>query len=475
MHFSLVSRLTGWASHVPARGWQILGGLLAVGVVCTAGYFGYRSSHQELEQAPPAPATIPVERGDVELSVTAPGQVVDAGERAVQAQVSGTVEDLLVKPGEAVHAGQVLAHLGPREKFEQAVAAAQMQVLEAQIELDKVDYDLILSQAEVDLVEAQKKYDAAQQERESKIYQRSSQETVDIARANYVLAQNAVTQAEIYYDNFDGLPEDNSMRAEAFSQLAAARQKRDSALANLNWLLGKPDAQEIAAADAHLSLAKQELEKAERIYELIKKGQAPEVGLAEARLNDAQAALKAAQSDLDSLEVKAPYDGVIVEAAAEPGQATSPGMELLSLIRPEELEAQTTVVEEDLPLIEPGQPAQLFVDALPDQDVTGAVSRIIPKRASGDRALYIVYLSLDAIPEHLVSGMTIDASIVIDRRQDVLRLPLSAVRSRPDGTAEIEIWQNGQIEKRQVKTGLKGDSYVEILEGLSEGDAVVTR
>jgi HlyD family secretion protein len=308
MHFSLVSRLTGWASHVPARGWQILGGLLAVGVVCTAGYFGYRSSHQELEQAPPAPPTIPVERGDVELSVTAPGQVVDAGERAVQAQVSWTVEDLLVKPGEAVHAGQVLAHLGPREKFEQAVAAAQMQVLEAQIELDKVDYDLILSQAEVDLVEAQKKYDAAQQERESKIYQRSSQETVDIARANYVLAQNAVTQAEIYYDNFDGLPEDNSMRAEAFSQLAAARQKRDSALANLNWLLGKPDAQEIAAADAHLSLAKQELEKAERIYELIKKGQAPEVGLAEARLNDAQAALKAAQSDLDSLEVKAPYE-----------------------------------------------------------------------------------------------------------------------------------------------------------------------
>ena len=44
-----------------------------------------------------------------------------------------------------------------------------------------------------------------------------------------------------------------------------------------------------------------------------------------------------------------------------------------------------------------------------------------------------------------------------------------------DGSAEIEVWANGQTETRTVQTGLRGDQYVEILSGLAEGDQVVTQ
>jgi len=66
--------------------------------------------------------------------------------------------------------------------------------------------------------------------------------------------------------------------------------------------------------------------------------------------------------------------------------------------------------------------------------------------------------------------MSVDGSIVIAQKDNVLRLPRAVVRARPDGTAQIQVWAHGQIEKRQVKVGLKGDSYTEILSGLSAGE-----
>ena len=69
--------------------------------------------------------------------------------------------------------------------------------------------------------------------------------------------------------------------------------------------------------------------------------------------------------------------------------------------------------------------------------------------------------------------MTADASIIIARQTDVLRLPRAVARARTDGTAEIKVWREGQIETRNVKVGLRGDVYVQILEGLREGEEVL--
>ena len=63
--------------------------------------------------------------------------------------------------------------------------------------------------------------------------------------------------------------------------------------------------------------------------------------------------------------------------------------------------------------------------------------------------------------------------IVVDSRRDVLRLPRALVRARSDGTATVQVWTGSRIEERQVQTGLRGDVYIEILDGLNEGDLVV--
>jgi len=139
------------------------------------------------------------------------------------------------------------------------------------------------------------------------------------------------------------------------------------------------------------------------------------------------------------------------------------------------VEVVTTAIEEDIPLIQAGQAASLFLDAVPDVDLTGHVTRIVPRRVPGkERPLYEVYLSLESPTANLLPGMTMDAVITLERRTNVLRVPRVLVRKR-DNTSVVMTWEGTAIQERTVRTGLKGDLYVEIVDGLHEGELIVNR
>jgi HlyD family secretion protein len=456
--------------------WILYAGVgLALAMIGSASYIGYRTSLAQVAQAPEAPSTVAVERGDVVFSVTGPGHAVDNGETALQAGVTGQVEQLLVRPGDAVRAGQKLAELGSREHFAAAASAARVRVAQAKDTLETQQSGLPLAQARVALSEAQAAYDKAKTERESKSYARSTQETLDIARANYIIAQGGVDTAESNYEGVKGRDQNDPLRAELFSQLAAARQIRDRALANMNWLTIKPDEKEIAAADTRLALATAQLTEAQRAYDQILNGGSAELALAAAQLSDAEAQAAAAEADLNSLEVKAPFDGVVTEVKVKAGDAVSEGSPLIVLSDPTALEAEVTVVEEDLPLVQSGQSASLLFDAFPQDTVSGVISRVVPKRVEGDQVVYPVYITIAKPPAALVAGMTVDAQIVIQKKEGVLRLPRTAVRPRGAGKAEVQVWTGLATEKRTIQVGLRGDSYVEVVSGLREGERVVSK
>ena len=447
---------------------------LALAAIGGAGYYGYQSS--QVEETPVVePPTVAVDRGEVIQSVTAPGALIDAGETTLQPRVNAEVAQVNVRAGDSVKAGQTLAVLGNRDRFEAAVTEARIQLLEAQMALEKQQSGLPLAEARMALAEAQKEFDKAETQRQSKDYDRALPDTVDVARAHYLVAEQAVTDAEAFYDQFDHLAEDDPGRAEALSQLAKAKQERNRALANLNWLLGKPDQQEVTEADAALELAHGKLTEAQAKVDSLLNDGGPELAMAEAQLSNAEASLAAAEADLAGLEIKAPFDGIITEVNVKPGQTVTAGSPVIVLSNPQALVAQVTVVEEDYPLVEQGQEASLFFDAMPEAEVTGKITQVVPKRAEGDRALYTLYITPDALPEKVAPGMTVDSRIVINRKDGVLRLPRSIVRARSDGSAEVEVWSNGQIEKREIWVALRGDSYVEIVSGIEEGEKVVTR
>jgi RND family efflux transporter MFP subunit len=198
--------------------------------------------------------------------------------------------------------------------------------------------------------------------------------------------------------------------------------------------------------------------------------------LAEAGVDPALSlALAEAKANLAKTVIEAPIAGVVLEVFGRPGEQLPAGANLILLTNPAQGEVQTTVIEEDLAQVTIGQAAEIYFDARPDVLVAGEVARIVPQRVTGEaRPLYHVYLSLnDPLPEGVYPGMTADASLLIDRAQDVLRLPRALVAARSDGTATVEIWQNGHTVPTDITTGLRGDVYVAVLSGLAEGDEVV--
>jgi hypothetical protein len=188
-----------------------------------------------------------------------------------------------------------------------------------------------------------------------------------------------------------------------------------------------------------------------------------------------QTAVSQADKDVAATELVAPFTGVVLDVYVKAGTAVSGGEALILLADPTQGEVRTTVIEEDLSLVQVGQMAELFFDARPEVEVQGVVSRIVPQRVQNEaRPLYHVYIGLeDVLPDGVFAGMTADASIVVASEADVLRLPRAIVQPKSDGTAVVETWANGARTEQTVTVGLKGDIYIAIFDGLQLGDEVV--
>jgi RND family efflux transporter MFP subunit len=290
------------------------------------------------------------------------------------------------------------------------------------------------------------------------------------------LAENQVEIAQLAYDKLSELAYENPERAEARLRLSDAQREYMNALATVNWYLGKSNESEIALADAELALAQARLDQAQAAWDALQTGtESLDFTLVEARLADAQAKLAIAEQALTQLTITAPFDGIILETNAPTGETIPANTPIFTINNPQVVEVESTVLEEDLPYVEVGQPAEVYFDALPEETLSGTISRIVPKRAPGDRPLYYVYITLDHVPEKLYAGMSADASITIAGREGVLCLPRAVAQVAADGTATVEVWNGLEKEKRVIQVGLRGDTNVEILSGLQEGELVVAR
>ena len=91
----------------------ILFAIVALVVVGGAGYWGYRSQQTAVPTQPTAPVTIAATQGDVQKTVTAPGQLVGTQQQMLGMDVDGRLIELNVRPGTAVSAGDVIAQIDP--------------------------------------------------------------------------------------------------------------------------------------------------------------------------------------------------------------------------------------------------------------------------------------------------------------------------------------------------------------------------
>ncbi len=437
---------------------------LALIAIAGAGCAGTPSAPQAAGAEDGAPATVAVERGDVQQTVSAPGTLVGTRKVTLSIGAGGRLAELNVRPGDQVKAGDVLAALDTAD-LELQVKKAELAYLKQQLVYSRTVQadpdDLAGAQAAVDT--AQAAYEKARREFEHR------DDQITASCVGYENAKDALDQAQRAFDSVA-----NDWKARTYpiyeqrkEMLAQAQEAYDLALANCNLSTSGLNETGLRSAWTQLLEARAALDE-------LTSPPAEKVIAAQADLEQARLALEDARQQLAAAKLSAPFDGVVVEVKAKVGENVGANAGVIALVDPDSVEVEAQVVEEDLPLVQTGQSATLFFDARPDAEASGEVTRIVPKRSSGDRPQYPVYVAVSELPEGLAPGMTVDASIVIDGRENVLRLPRAVVRARADGTALVEVWTGSGVEERTVKVGLRGDRYVEILEGLSEGEQVVS-
>lgn len=376
--------------------------LVMSGIFSLAGCNGNNAQVASTPEPQAVPGFIPV--------VSATGEVVPSRWATLSMSIPGVIEELMVAEGDSIKSGQVLLRLNGREQMRAAVDAAEFELLSAQQAYDALyeNAQLALAEAQLVLAQAEIDLDDAIEEQEKKQYRRTSDNTLDGIRADYILAQDAVEDAEDVFAGVEDRGENDPIRAHALSALSNARKARDKAKYNLNYALGLPDPEEVAKANAQLEVAKAALEDAQRKYDQLKDGPDPDdVALAAARLENAESQLESAKKSLSDLELIAPFDGTVSRLYIRTNEWVISGQPILLLADLSNLRIETTDLSEiDVAQVDVGAMVEITFDALPDVFMDGKVIKIAPKADEGSGVNYTVEIEIETIPEKLRWGMT---------------------------------------------------------------------
>lgn len=194
--------------------------------------------------------------------------------------------------------------------------------------------------------------------------------------------------------------------------------------------------------------------------------------LAQTALEQARANLRAAQAKLDQTVIRAPADGVLISRSVEPGNVVQPGKELMALAPSGETQVVVQIDERQLSRLALGQKALGSADAFPTQRFAAELVYINPA-VDPLRGSVEVKLKVPDPPAYLVQDMTASVDIEVARRADTVYVPTETVREANGPQPWVLAIRGFRAVRHPVKLGLRGDSRIEILEGVEAGDELV--
>jgi len=176
--------------------------------------------------------------------------------------------------------------------------------------------------------------------------------------------------------------------------------------------------------------------------------------------------------DLSYTQIRAPIDGVVSRRMVKLGNLIQLNQPLFKVDNFDPLEAVVSVPEREMRLIAAKQPVQMLVDALPDAVFIGTVARVSPVVDAGTGTFRVVAQFRDDTGR-LRSGMFGRVRIIYDQRADALVVPRAALVG-DEKDASVFVVSADTVEKRKVKLGYADGGKVEVIEGLTDGEKVVT-
>lgn len=193
----------------------------------------------------------------------------------------------------------------------------------------------------------------------------------------------------------------------------------------------------------------------------------------------AQAQIRVSAAGLERTTLTAPFAGIVARVTGEVGEYTTPSPPgiatppAVDLIDDTCLYVSAPMDEVDAPKIKPGQIARITLDAMAGQTFSGKVRRIAPYVTEVEKQARTVDVEadFDTPPKQgLLVGYSADVEAIIERRDNVLRVPTQAIQQ--DGSVLV-LGADDKLEARSLKTGLANWAFTEVVSGLTAGDKVL--
>lgn len=194
--------------------------------------------------------------------------------------------------------------------------------------------------------------------------------------------------------------------------------------------------------------------------------------IAAANVTRMQAQLTRNQESLRDYVVTAPWAGVVSKMRVREGDVASPRAPLVELIDPTSLLVRVAVAESDAAQLRLGMPAEVTLDAYPQQTMAAKISRLYPTLDPRTHTRLAELTLLN--PPLLLTGMFVRVTLITRTLPDALSVPSYALLSATGGKQAVMLMQDGKAVRQVVKTGIEVAGRTQILSGLQANDTVIT-
>jgi HlyD family secretion protein len=409
-----------------------------------------------------------VVRQDLVSHVTASGEIKPKNYINIGANAMGDITELLVKEGDRVRKDQLLARI---ENTQPAADVASQKANLASAQADSAAAEAGLKAADDNIATMQ--------------------------------AAVAETQADL-----SRMKDDSDRAEQLYNEKLGAKQDFDSKKS-----LYEAQKSAVVQAQARVVQARTQREQT-----------AAQLTSYQRRIAVAQASLVRSSDVLHKYDSFAPLDGVVTNLPVREGESVVPGLQnqtgtnIMTIADMSLITAEVKVDETDIINVQLGQAADITIDAIPNKTFTGHVTEIGNTAilrstgvAASDSAIssqeakdFKVVIAMDNPPDEIRPGLSCTAKITTATRKNALTIPIQALTVRQKGDLEpkktgasggaqaatkldpaaekarkeelqgVFVVANGKATFRKVETGITGDTDIEVLSGLHEGDQIIT-
>jgi HlyD family secretion protein len=449
-------------------------GLLLAGGVTGGGFLLYRA-------IAPVPAqsqtlTVAVKQESLPITLSANGTIKAERSINLSPKTSGYLKQLLVKEGDRVRQGQVVAYMDT-SNLQGQLTQSRAQLAQQEANLTKLlngNRPEDISQAQAQLTEAQSNL----QELEN------GNRPEDISQAQ---AQLSKAQADLRLAEDDLQRNQSLLSAGAISQQTVVQKEsaQEAAQAAVNQAQSALELQQRGTRSEDIAQARSQVEQRQQALKLLQAGSRPEdIEAARAQVEEARGALQTIQTQINDATITAPFEGIVTKKYSDPGSFVTPttagssvegsaSNSILTLASNNQVVAYLD--EANVSRVKVGQSVKVTADAFPDRTFKGTVSQVAAQATTTQNVTsFEVKISLEPVAQQALKiGTNAEVEFQLGQLNNAIVVPSAAIVRQQNGTGVYVMGQDQKPVFKPITIGTTIGEQTEVKSGLTPNQQVL--